>query len=249
MVRILVFQHVAWELLGTLNPHLKSHGVRIRYVNFEREPQARPTLEGYHGLVVLGGPMSVDDVDRHPHLATEQRAIGEALERGLPILGICLGAQLLARALGAGVRPGKEKEIGWYDVELSQAARDDPLFAHFGPRERIFQWHGDVFDLPEGAVHLASSPACPNQAFRWGDSAYGFQFHLEADRPMIERWLGVPAHREEIEGLDGRVDPEAIRRETPERMPRIEQLSDRTFEAFVALLGRTRRRPDHPHGR
>ncbi len=249
MVRILVFQHVAWELLGTLNPHLKSHGVRIRYVNFEREPEAQPTLEGYQGLVVLGGPMGADDVDHHPHLATERRVIGEALQRGIPVLGICLGAQLLARALGARVGPGPEKEIGWYDLDLSEAARDDPLFAHFGARERIFQWHGDVFDLPDGAVRLASSPACPNQAFRWGDNAYGFQFHLEADRPMIERWLRVPAHRAEIAALDGRIDPEAIRQETPARMPRIEQLSDQTFEQFVALLGKTRRRPAHPHGR
>ncbi len=249
MVRILVFQHVAWELLGRLNPHLKSHGVRIRYVNFEREPDAQPTLDGYQGLVVLGGPMSVRATDRHPHLVTELRVIGEALERRLPILGICLGAQLLAQALGAEVAPGREKEIGWYDVTLSEAAGRDPLFAHFAPCERLFQWHGDVFELPEGAVPLASSPACPHQAFRFGDNAYGLQFHLEADRAMIERWLGVPAHREEIAALDGRIDVDAIRRETPERMPRIERLSDRTFEQFVALLGPTRRRPSHPHGR
>jgi GMP synthase (glutamine-hydrolysing) len=249
MPRVLVFQHVAWELLGTLDPHLKSHSVRIRYVNFGREPRARPRLDGYDGLVVLGGPMNVDDVERHPHLETEVRLIGEAVERRLPILGICLGAQLIARALGAAVRPGAGREIGWYDVTLHPDAADDPLFEHFGPSERIFQWHGDAFDLPEGAVHLASSPLCPHQAFRFGDNVYALQFHLEVDQPMIERWLGVPENRAELAALGGRALPGQIRRETPAHVPRLRALGDRTFERFVGLIGPTRRRSAHPHHR
>lgn len=247
MVRVLVLQHVAWELLGSLNPHLKSHGARIRYVNFQREPHAKPSLDGYQGLVVLGGPMNVDEVERHPNLAIERRLIGGAIERGMPVLGICLGAQLIAKALGAEVRPGPEKEIGWYDVRRADAGREDPLFEHFEETERIFQWHGDIFDLPEGAVSLASSPACPHQAFRYGDNVYALQFHLEVDQPMIERWLKVPANLEEIATLSGRVDPEAIRRETPERISHLHALGDRTFERFVSLIGPTRRRAPHPH--
>ena len=248
MSRILVCQHVAFELLGTLNLLLRCSGVRIKYVNFGRDPEARPSLDGYRGLVVLGGPMSVNDTEHHPHLATEVELIGQALERGLPVLGICLGAQLIARALGAEVRPGPEKEIGWYDVSLTPEARADPLFAHFGPSEKIFQWHGDTFDLPEGAVRLASTPACPNQAFRFGENVYGLQFHLEVDQDLIERWLSVPVHLAELAELVGRVDPDRIRRETAAHIGRLRRLSDRTFSRFAERIGAVRRRPGHPHG-
>ncbi|HEX9443892.1 MAG TPA: gamma-glutamyl-gamma-aminobutyrate hydrolase family protein, partial [Candidatus Binatia bacterium] len=163
MPRLLVCQHVPYEILGTLNPLLKTAGFRIRYVNFGRHPGAEPSLAGYQGLVVLGGPMSVNQTAEYPHLAAEMRLIERALEQGLPVLGICLGAQLIAAALGARVYPNREKEIGWYDVSPAENAGGDPLVAHFRPSEKIFQWHGDTFDIPAGAVHLASSPLCANQ--------------------------------------------------------------------------------------
>ena len=241
MRRVLVFQHVAFEILGTLNPLLKSAGMRIRYVNFGRDPDARPNLDGYEGLVVLGGPMNVDQIDRFPHLRTEIEAIQDALDRDIPVLGICLGAQLIARALGAPVGPAVQKEIGWYDVSVSDPGREDPLLSGFEPTERIFQWHGDTFDLPHGAVHLASSDLCANQAFRYGDKVYGFQFHLEVDAPLIERWLSIPVHRAEIAALDGAVDPDQIRRETTHRIAGACDLSDRTFGQWIRLFGREKR--------
>ena len=244
MPRLLVCQHVPYEILGTLNPLLKSSGFRIRYVNFGRHPDAQPSLEGYHGLVVLGGPMSVNDTAEHPHLETEMRLIEQAMERDLPILGICLGAQLIARTLGSEVYASDEKEIGWYDVATTKNAASDPLVGHFEQREKIFQWHGDTFDLPRGALHLAVSSQCEQQAFRYGDNVYALQFHLEVDEPMIERWLNVPRHVQEIESLEGRIDPEAIRRETPAHIQRLKTLSDRTFGEFIKLFGfeKTRRR-------
>jgi GMP synthase (glutamine-hydrolysing) len=246
MPKLLVCQHVPFEILGTLNPLFKGAGFRIRYVNFGRDPQAQPSLDGYGGLVILGGPMSVYDTAAHPHLDTEVRLVGDALERGVPLLGICLGAQLIARALGADVRPNADKEIGWYDVRVTGAGGTDPLFRHFRDSERIFQWHSDTFDLPRGAVHLAASPACRNQAFRYGTNVYGLQFHLEADEHLIERWLRVPVHRQEIESLNGKIDPEAIRHETPRRIERLKQLSRTTFGEFVRLLGLPARRRLHP---
>jgi GMP synthase (glutamine-hydrolysing) len=244
MPRLLVCQHVAHEILGTLNPLLKSAGFRIRYVNFGRHPGAEPSLEGYNGLVVLGGPMSVNHVERHPHLGTEMRLIEQALQKDLPVLGICLGAQLIAKTLGARVYENDEKEIGWYDVSPTVMARSDPVAVHFREREKLFQWHGDTFDIPEGAVHLASSPLCAHQAFRYGPNVYALQFHLEVDEPMIERWLTVPMHVKEIESLDGKIDPQTIRRETPGHIQRLKELSDRTFGEFIKLFGsaKTRRR-------
>ena len=248
MPKILVFQHVAFEILGTLDPLLKSYGFRIRYVNFGRDPEARPRLEGYDGLVVLGGPMSVNDTAAHLHLDTEAELILEAIERRMPVLGICLGAQLIARTLGAWVGRNPEKEIGWYDVQPTPDAREDPLLRHLGDSERIFQWHGDAFELPEGAVHLASSAACANQAFRYREHVYGFQFHLEVDERLIERWLRTPVHRQELEGLVGQIDPETIRSDTRARILSAKELSDRIFGEWVKLFGAPRRRPAHPHG-
>lgn len=236
MPKLLVCQHVPFEILGTLNPLLKEVGFRIRYVNFGRDPQAQPALEGYDGLIILGGPMSVTDTHNHPHLKTEVDLIRRAIDRQMPILGVCLGAQLIAKALGAHVDRNPETEIGWYDVEPTAAAAEDPLLCHFGKPERIFQWHSDAFELPEAAVSLATSAGCANQAFRWGEKVYGFQFHLEVDEHLIERWLRVPVHQEELRKLHGKIDPDVIRRETPQRIERSQQLSHQVFRAFVEMF-------------
>jgi GMP synthase (glutamine-hydrolysing) len=241
MPKLLVCQHVAFEILGTLNPLLKDAGFRIRYVNFGRHPHARPRLDGYQGLIVLGGPMNVDEVEAHPHLDTEVELIREAIDAELPVLGICLGAQLIAKALGAAVRRNGEKEIGWHPVSPTEEGRADPLFRHFRPTEPIFQWHGDTFDIPEGAVHLAASPSCTNQAFRYRRNVYGFQFHLEVDTPLIERWLRVPAFRHEVESLDGKTDTDRIRHDTARYIEASAELAERTFLEFVRLFGERRR--------
>jgi len=243
MKKLLVCQHVPHEILGTLNPLLKRAGFRIRYVNFGRHPDAQPHLDGYHGLVVLGGPMSVNDSDRLPHLKTEMHLIEDAMKRSLPVLGICLGAQLIAKALGANVYANKEKEIGWYDVSITAQAPDDLVFMHFRETEKIFQWHGDTFDIPHGASHLATSRACVNQAFRYGSNVYGLQFHLEVDEPMVHRWLKVPENRDEIARLNGNISADGIEGETPRHIRRLHELSDRAFGGFISLFSiqKTRR--------
>lgn len=237
MKKLLVFQHVPHEILGTLNPLLKRAGFRIRYVNFARHPDVQPTLDGYDGLVVLGGPMSVNDADRLPHLRTEMKLIEDAMKRNLPVLGICLGAQLIAKTLGSGVYVNKEKEIGWYDVSPTDHAERDPLLRAFQKTEKIFQWHGETFDIPRTGLHLAFSSLCANQAFRYGANVYGFQFHLEVDEGMIHRWLRVGENRDEIAALGGKIDPDRIHTETPTHITRLNQLSDRIFGEFIKLFG------------
>lgn len=237
MRKLLVFQHVAFEILGTLNPLFKRSGFRIRYVNFGRHPDAQPSLEGYHGLVVLGGPMNASQAHQYPHLATEIKLIRQAIHKEIPVLGICLGAQLIAKALGAKVFQHHEKEIGWYQISPTKEGKKDSLLAHFQDTEKIFQWHGDSFDIPKKAVQLAVSPTCLNQAFRFGTNVYGLQFHLEVDEPLIERWLKVPMHKKEIEGLKGKIDPQVIRQETTFYIERLKRLSNRTFGEFIKLFG------------
>ena len=233
MRRLLVFQHVPYEILGNLDPMLRNAGFRIRYVNFGRQPDAQPDVAKYDGLIVLGGPMNCDQSDRHPHLATEIELIRQSINAGKPILGICLGAQLIARALGARVAPNRPKEIGWYELKPTTAGQTDPLFAHFNASQMIFQWHGDMFDIPRGAIHLATSPDCRNQAFRYNDNVYALQFHLEVDEPMILRWLQHPAMAHEAIELGGEHHPNNISTATKQHIDHSVALGSRIFGEFI----------------
>jgi GMP synthase (glutamine-hydrolysing) len=208
----------------------------MRYMNFGRDPHARPDMERYDGLVVLGGPMNVDQAGAYPHLKAEIEAIQTALRRNLPVLGICLGAQLLAAALGATVRPNRVREIGWYQLRPTEDAMDDRLFRHFDGSQHVFQWHAYTFDLPKGAVHLAGTDNCANQAFRFGPYAYGLQFHLEADEALIRRWLGVPAYRAEIQAEGGMIKVARTLRETHRHAAAARSLSERVFGEFVSFF-------------
>lgn len=231
--KILVFQHVPFEPLGTLDPLLKNAGFRIRYVNFAREPDQVPSLDGYSALIVLGGPMNVDQIAEYPNLATEVTLLQEALDRKLSVLGICLGAQLLARALGANVGSDCVPEIGWHEVQLSNEGKDDPVLSAFNARQQVFQWHEDAMELPDGAIHLASSDVCEVQAFRFGQHAYGFQFHLEVDHSLIDRWLDRAGYQGMPTELSTTLDPEQIREMTDKSIRPLMDLSDRTFSRWI----------------
>ncbi len=242
MPRILVLQHVAAEPLGTLDRLIRARGHRIRFVNFERHPDAEPDLAPYRGLVVLGGPMNVDAQARHPHLRTELRLIERALREGKPVLGICLGAQLLAHALGAPVQRHVQPEIGWYPLALTGDGLDDPVLGPLGPAPTVFQWHGRTYGLPQGAVQLARSDTCEQQAFRWGEDAYGLQFHLEMDRPLIERWLATPAYARELAESGLPQDAAAIRAAATQHLATLQAQADAVFNRFLDRIGRPARR-------
>ena len=242
MSRLLVFQHVAAEPLGTLDPLIRARGHRIRFVNFERDPDAQPEVERYRGLVVLGGPMNVEDREHRAHLLTELRAIERALRLGRPVFGICLGAQLLAHVLGAPVRRQEQPEIGWYELQATDAGRSDPVFAPLGEAHPVFQWHSYTFDLPSGAQQLARTESCEQQAFRYGESAYGVQFHPEVDQALIERWLANAVYCRELECAGLPHDVATIRAHTAAHAEPLRARAEPLFNRFLDLVGRPARR-------
>ena len=201
-MRALVLQHIECEPPGVYEDVLVERGVEIERVELDRgEPL--PPWRDVDAVIAMGGPMSVNDDADHPWLTDEKRTIAEAVRAGVPFWGVCLGVQLLAASLGARVYPGPQPEVGLMPVTLSEEALADPVFAEL-PREVLtLQWHGDTFDLPEGATVLAGSPVCPNQAFRWGERAYGVQFHLEVSTEMAKEWAAVPAYEESLERVKG----------------------------------------------
>jgi GMP synthase-like glutamine amidotransferase len=230
---VIVLRHAPHVPIGSLEQVLARAGVPQVSVDLFAEIPASLPLHQAAGLVILGGPMNVDEADAHPFLLPELDWIREAVDRELPTLGICLGAQLLAKALGKRVFRNPVKEIGWYEVELLPAAHDDRLFGGRGPVETVFQWHGDTFDLPDGAVHLARGRSCSSQAFRVGRSAYGVQFHVEMTPELIDEWLEEPHFSAEVAALEY-IDPAAIRAQIPERIGAMDSFSQCLLERFAA---------------
>lgn len=236
MRRILIFQHVGHEPLGVLNPMLKDEGFRIRYVNFGRNAQATASLEGYNGLVILGGPMGVYETEQYTHLKLEMHLIEEALKKNIPVLGICLGAQMMAEVLGSKVRKAPHWEFGWCDIHLTESGQKDRFFSGYQTKEKIFQLHQDTFDPPKTSVHLASSELYSGQAFRYGENAYGLQFHLEADQPMILRWLKRHENVQTIKDSRGFLNGEMIAAETHTHISRSLELARNSFSCFMNLF-------------
>jgi GMP synthase (glutamine-hydrolysing) len=187
--KALIVMHNKTEGAGTFENILKEMGWEREVLPlFEGDPLPR-AAEEYALILLMGGPMSVNEEERFPFLKQETAFIRKRLKLGKPVLGICLGAQLMAKALGARVYPGPYKEIGWYFLNLTPAGKADPLFAALDPCFLVFQWHGETFDLPEGATCLAGNQDFPHQAFRFGDLSYGLQFHFEVTEEMIKTWV------------------------------------------------------------
>ncbi len=207
-------------------------GVAYRYLDAWREA-AWPRLEEVSGLIVLGGEMNADQTELHPFLARERRLLRQAVERDVPILGICLGAQLLARALGAAVPPSPVRELGFRPIRLTDAARDDPVLAAFDGSPFVFQWHADTFDIPEGGVLIARGDEVPNQAFRVGRSAYALQFHPEPTQDGIAAWC---AHWADDIREHWGTTPEAVMDEVREHHPAQRKAAREAFAAFASML-------------
>ncbi len=166
---VLAVQHVECESLGIIEQSLNARALSVRYIHIHQGHEVPETIGDCGGLIVMGGPMSA--YDPLPHLAREMQLIQSALNARRPVLGVCLGSQLLAHTLGARVYPGARKEIGWHPVNLSEAAHAERLWSNVPRKFRAFHWHGEIFETPPRAVNLASSDLTACQAFRWGASA------------------------------------------------------------------------------
>jgi GMP synthase-like glutamine amidotransferase len=202
-MRVLAFRHVPFEDAGMIATVLEGHGIFVEYADLYLPGSTPPETAAFDGLVFMGGPMSVND--NLPYLQWEMRTIADAIERGQPVLGICLGAQLIAKAMGAHVYRNPEKEIGFFEVRFAEEAQDDPLFSGL-TSETVFHWHGETFHLPAGAVLLGSSARCRNQAFRIGERTYAMQFHLEVTPAMIADWCTQDENSEDVQQLDSTID-------------------------------------------
>jgi GMP synthase (glutamine-hydrolysing) len=201
VTNVLVLQHISCEPPGIFEDVLVARGATITRVELDAgEPI--PALTGFDALVVMGGPMGAYEEERFPWIADELVTIAEAVERRMPVLGVCLGAQLLARAAGGTAFVGHGPEVGVLPVRLTAAAGDDHVFGDLPATFTALQWHGDTFDLPPDAVLLASSDEYPNQAFCVG-TAYGIQFHVEVTSAMAQEWAEVPAYAAALDAVRG----------------------------------------------
>ncbi|OGW55083.1 MAG: hypothetical protein A2Z60_00260 [Nitrospirae bacterium RIFCSPLOWO2_02_42_7] len=229
MSDFLVLQHIGCEDLGTIEQAMIHRGISYRYVRlFDGDPLPED-IKNYSGLIILGGPMNVYEEDVYPYLKGEDILIKEAVKRRIPVLGICLGGQLIAKATGAKVNKGAKKEIGWYDLLLTPGGKADKVFKNSPERLTVFQWHGDTFDIPSDATHLAGSVLFPNQAFRIGDNIYGLQFHLEVTQKMISRWINE--YKDELSSLDY-IDPEKIIKDTDKYIKTLSQHAELFYNRF-----------------
>jgi len=233
-LKALILMHAPYEGPGSFGEVLRDSGASVTTVRLYETPDA-PLVETEFDLIVsLGGPQNADDVATHSWLARETEMLARAAREGRKVLGICLGAQILARALGATLHLGTAREIGFSPIEVSEEGKGDPILAGLKEAETVMHWHQDTFDLPKGAVQLASSAITPNQAFRLGRHAYGLQFHLEVTPELLAEWLDNSAVRQQL--LDSGGSPETLMEQSKQHEKRLRWLCNSVLSRLVHLM-------------
>jgi GMP synthase-like glutamine amidotransferase len=236
-MRVLVLQHIACEHPGVFSDVMRDRGVEQVPVELD-ENEPLPDWREFDAVLAMGGPMGAGDDAEHPWLAPEKRLVRAAVDAGRPFLGVCLGVQLLAAALDAPVYPAERPEVGLLPVELTPEGRDDPLFAGVEEPLVSLQWHGDTFDLPDGAALLARSPLVPNQALRAAERAYGVQFHLEVTGEMAREWAAVPAYKRSLADTLGEEDGARFIADVERRADELHPSARRLFANWLEVASR-----------
>lgn len=242
--KVLVFQHDPFEDLGFFTEVFEKQKAGFQRIRLFHGEMPTEDWDEVLALLVLGGPMSAREDARFPFLRWEKTIIRAAIDDKLPVLGIGLGAQLIASALGADVYPRSVKEVGWYPISLDAHGQVDALLGHLPEKPMVFGWHGDGFDLPTGALRLASSVYFENQAFRVGKSIYGLQFHLEVTPQMIDRWLDQRA--KELAQIPY-VSPDKIRADTHNYSSTLRYYAERILSEFIRRSNRVKPRKYEEH--
>lgn len=229
-MKVLIIKNIECEGPGLLKDFLEGNGIGYETVELSLG-QKCPSVESFDAAVILGGPMNVYEEDKYPHLTVENELIKEILAREIPFLGFCLGGQLLAKAVGGIVTKNQTKEIGNYEIKLTEAGRRDELFQGFEQVIPVFQWHEDTFSIPDGAVKLAESKVCANQCFKFGKNAYALQFHLEVTKNMLNDW--IKEYQEEL--FAANLDPQDLLREFGEKEETYKRLAYLLFSNFLPV--------------
>jgi len=234
MKPILVIQHVEHEGLGTITDVMARKRLVPIFIKVSKGDAVPETIDDYSALILMGGPMGVYESDIYPFINDEVSLIKDCLKKNAPVLGICLGSQLIAKAAGANVYKGKKKEIGWYELRLTEHGKIDELFNGLPDEFTVFQWHGDTFDIPDGCRCIASSSLFPNQIIKVGENVYGLQFHLEVTEDMIRNWCDV--NDAELNFVSDYIDVKKILKETPVYVKLLNEYGNMIFNRFFDLV-------------
>jgi len=231
-MNFLLLQHLRIEPTAIIGEMIEEAGHHIEPVRMDRDESVPQSLAGFDGVIVMGGPMSANDT--HLSFVTDEiELLREAIKIDIPVLGLCLGAQLLARAAGAEIVASPVRELGWYPLQRTRYSADDPIFRALDDDGlMVFQWHGETFTLPEAAIPVAMHPDVPQQAFRIGSSQYGLQFHIEVDQPIIESWIEAGESERAALGEAGIV---AIRAQSPDYLPAAHAFCRQMIKAWLVL--------------
>lgn len=228
---ILIIKHIDIEGPGTIEEFFSNTSWQLQSIDLSKDKLSIKDFSKLTAIISLGGPMNVYQEDKYPFLKEEDEFLKKAIKSEIPILGICLGAQLLAKACSAKVKPAQTQEIGWHKLNLTEQGREDPLFDNLAKELDVFQWHQDTFEIPKGGALLAESPSCANQAFRFGRNAYGLQFHIEVTPEMVETWIDKYAKTTEFAS-----DPKDMLIESYKRKQSFRKQADLIYFNFSRII-------------
>lgn len=231
----IVLRHTQAEGLGLLGNALRDFGVHHRVLDMPRGEQPPRDLRSVGGIIVLGGPQAMYEVEKLTWLKRELDLVERAVTAGRPVLGICLGAQMIAQAIGAKVYPGEKREVGWAPVTITDDGRDDPLLVGVPDELNVFHMHGDTYELPPDATNLFTSKSYEQQAFSWGETVYGFQFHLEFTDAIIARITSETESQQYIMGAG--VDPVQLNAESAAKVKALSDTAQQIFTRYFQQCG------------